>query len=182
MKEINELVGYNLKKLRSEKGLTLDQVSEKTGVSKSMISEIERGTKSPTISVIWKICNGIDIPFSELMKTDTEDIAIVTYEKIKHYTVEEGFDLFAIFTYDEKKRFEVFRQEIMPHTTYNSTKHEAKLREYCIAIKGEFTLQLGKVKYKINEGEALQFLANCNHSYMNETDEIIKVIVIHYYE
>ena len=101
MKEINEIVGINLKKLRSETGLTLDQVAEKTGVSKSMISDIERGLKSPTISVLWKICNGINIPFSELMKTEETDVSIVSDEKIKHYTVQDGFELFVLFPYDE---------------------------------------------------------------------------------
>lgn len=182
MKEINEIVGSNLKKLRSEMGLTLDLLAEKTGVSKSMISEIERGSKSPTISVLWKICNGIDIPFSELMRTEDSDVFIVSEESIKHYTVQDGFDLFVLFPYDEKKRFEVFRQEIAPGNKYQSEKHNGSLREYCFAIKGEFTVQIGSDYYTIKEGEALQFLANCDHSYINQTDETTKVLVIIYYE
>lgn len=182
MKEINQIVGINLKKLRAEKGLTLEEVAEKAGVSKSMISQIERGSKSPTISILWKICNGIKIPFSELMKTDTTDVSVVTNEEIKHYTVQEGFELFVLFTYDQKKHFEVFRQEIMPNTTYKSDKHVGNLREYCIAIKGDFTMFIGSDDYSIKEGEALQFLANCEHSYINNTDEIIKVLIIIYYE
>lgn len=86
MKEINEIVVVNLKKLRTEKGLTLDQVAEKTGVSKSMISEIERGTKSPTISVLWKICNGINLPFSELMKEESLNANMLIAQSIKKDT------------------------------------------------------------------------------------------------
>ena len=181
MKEINEIVGINLKKFRNEKGLTLDQVAEQAGVSKSMVGEIERGTKSPTISTLWKICNGINIPFSELMKMEDEDVSLVTNEDIRHFTVQEGFDMFVLFPYDENKHFEVFRQEIMPHTIYKS-KHTGKLREYCITIKGNLIIQVGAKEYAIKEGEALQFLANVDHNYINNTDETVKVINIIYYE
>lgn len=182
MKEINEIVGWNLKKLRTEKGLTLDQLAEETGVSKSMICDIERGSKSPTISVLWKICNGMKVPFSELMKTDCTEVSVVRNEEIVHYTVQEGFDLFVLFPYDEKKRFEVCRQEIMPHSVHKSEKHAGRLREHCIAIKGQLTVQINSEVYKINEGEAIQFLATVDHSYSNDTDETIKVLVIIYYE
>lgn len=181
MKEINEIVGINLKKFRTEKGLTLDQVATQAGVSKSMVGEIERGTKSPTISILWKICNGINIPFSELMKNEDEDVSLVTNEDIRHFIVQEGFEMFVLFPYDEKKRFEIFRVEIMPHTIYNS-KHTGKLREYCLATKGDLIIQVGSKEYTIQEGEALQFLANLDHCYINNTDEVIKFINIIYYE
>lgn len=181
MKEINEIVGINLKKFRNEKGLTLDQVAEQAGVSKSMVGEIERGTKSPTISILWKICNGINIPFSELMKIEDEDVSLVTNEDIRHFKVQDGFDMFVLFPYDEKKRFEVFRQEILPHTIYKS-RHTGRLREYCIVIKGELIIQVGNKEYMIKEGEALQFLANVDHNYINNIEEVVKVINIIYYE
>lgn len=181
MKEINEIVGINLKKFRNEKGLTLDQVAEQAGVSKSMIGEIERGTKSPTIATLWKICNGISIPFSELIKTEDQDVSLVTNEDIRYFKVQEGFNMFVLFPYDEKKHFEIFRQEIMPHTTYKS-RHTGKLREYCIAIKGDLIIQVGTKAYSIKEGEALQFLANVDHHYINNTDETVKIINIIYYE
>ena len=89
--------------------------------------------------------------------------------------------MFVLFPYDEKKHFEVFRQEIMPHTIYKS-RHTRKLREYCIAIKGDLIIQVGTKEYTIKEGEALQFLANVDHNYINNTGETVKVINIIYYE
>lgn len=182
MKEINEVVGINLKKLRTEKGLTLDQLAEETGVSKSMICDIERGSKSPTISVLWKICNGIRVPFSELMKTETSDVTVVKNDKIIHCTIQEGVELFALFPYDEAKRFEVCRLEIMPHSVYKSEKHFGKMREYCIAVKGQLKMGVDSEEFTVNEGEAILFIASVDHSYINDTNETIKVLVIMYYE
>ncbi|MGD9567477.1 MAG: hypothetical protein AB7V48_04045 [Sedimentibacter sp.] len=67
------------------------------------------------------------------MRTDDNDISIVTYDEIKHYEIQKGFDIFAPFPYDEKKRFEMLRQEIMPHTVYKSEKHAGKFQKKCIS-------------------------------------------------
>ena len=53
--EINTIIGNNLKKIRQEKKLTLDELAGITGVSKGMLSQIEKGTTNPTINTIWKI-------------------------------------------------------------------------------------------------------------------------------
>ena len=60
-------VGDNLKRIRTEKKLALSQVSSMTGVSKSMLSAIESHKKSPTISLLSTIADGLDIPMIELI-------------------------------------------------------------------------------------------------------------------
>ncbi|MGH2285459.1 helix-turn-helix domain-containing protein, partial [Enterococcus faecalis] len=56
--EINTIIGNNLKKIRQEKKLRLDELAGITGVSKGMLSQIEKATTNPTINTIWKISNG----------------------------------------------------------------------------------------------------------------------------
>ena len=60
-------VGDNLKRIRKKKKLALSQVSSMTGVSKSMLSAIESHKKSPTISLLSTIADGLDIPMIELI-------------------------------------------------------------------------------------------------------------------
>ena len=67
MENINEVVAENLKHLRTEKKLSLDSVAKLSGVSKSMLGQIERGDVNPTISTVWKIANGLKISFTDLM-------------------------------------------------------------------------------------------------------------------
>ena len=62
--EINTIIGNNLKKIRQEKKLTLDELAGITGVSKGMLSQIEKGTTNPTINTIWKISNGLNVPYT----------------------------------------------------------------------------------------------------------------------
>ena len=66
-KKLNEVIATNLKRIRTAKKMSLDNVANLTGVSKSMLGQIERGDSSPTITTIWKITNGLKISFSSLM-------------------------------------------------------------------------------------------------------------------
>ena len=63
MDYLSHNVSVNLKRIRQSKGMSLDQVAEQTGVSKSMLAQIERGEGNPTLSTLWKISNGMKVPF-----------------------------------------------------------------------------------------------------------------------
>ena len=51
--EINAVVSENARRLREEKRLTLDEAARLTGVSRSMLAQIEKGDVNPTISMVW---------------------------------------------------------------------------------------------------------------------------------
>ncbi len=59
MDKLNYVIAENLKRLREERKLSLDNVSRLSGVSKSMLGQIERGEVNPTVSTVWKISNGL---------------------------------------------------------------------------------------------------------------------------
>ena len=59
-------LGENLKAIRDKRGLNLNDVSELTGISKAMLSKIERGESVPTITTVWKIANGLKITLNAL--------------------------------------------------------------------------------------------------------------------
>ena len=66
--EITSRIAANAKRLREEKKLTLDAAANLTGVSRSMLAQIEKGEVNPTISVLWKIANGLKVPYTRLME------------------------------------------------------------------------------------------------------------------
>ncbi len=66
-------IAVNLKRIRTSKGMSLDVVAEQTGVSKSMLAQIERGTANPSIGVLGKIVSGLRLDFNELIQTPPLD-------------------------------------------------------------------------------------------------------------
>ena len=66
MDYLSHNVAVNLKRMRQSKGMSLDQVAEQTGVSKSMLAQIEKGTANPSLGVLGKITSGLRIEFSSV--------------------------------------------------------------------------------------------------------------------
>lgn len=57
MDAMSSRISENLRQIRKEKKLSLDSMAEQTGVSKSMLGQIERGESSPTVATLWKDCD-----------------------------------------------------------------------------------------------------------------------------
>ena len=59
MEDINAVLAENLRRMRENRRLSLDAVARLTGVSKSMLGQIERGEVNPTVASLWKIAGGL---------------------------------------------------------------------------------------------------------------------------
>ena len=64
--------------------MSLDQTAEQTGVSKSMLAQIERGTANPSLGVLGKVTSGLRIEFQELIQPPREDCLLVTPQELLH--------------------------------------------------------------------------------------------------
>lgn len=106
---ITEVVKENLKLIRHTKGFSLDKLASRCGVSRAMLSQIEQGKSVPTISVLWKIANGLNVPFSELLKEKgTEGVIVMKAETPRFCFLALKFfpaELFFLITEIEKQSF-----------------------------------------------------------------------------
>ena len=66
--DLGKIIAFNLKELRTERNLTLGQLSKITGLSKAMLADMEKGGSNPTINTIWKIAKGLNVPYTRLME------------------------------------------------------------------------------------------------------------------
>ena len=74
-------IGANLKQMRTERNLTLGQLSGLAGISKAMLSEMEKGMGNPTINTIWKIANGLKVPYTRLLEGSEPGPTLVRGER-----------------------------------------------------------------------------------------------------
>ena len=75
--DITNTIAANAKRIREEKKLTRDAAASATGVSRSMLAQIEKGEVNPTISVVWKIANGYKVSFTSLVEERGEAVSVV---------------------------------------------------------------------------------------------------------
>lgn len=82
MNKINSLVGGNIRNTRQKRGLSQERLALKAGLNTSYLGQIERGEKSPTISVIDKIALALDVNIKEIFEANLELENIITTEYI----------------------------------------------------------------------------------------------------
>jgi transcriptional regulator with XRE-family HTH domain len=166
MNESFEAISANLKEAREKRGLSLDQLSELTGVSKSMLRQIEMGKSSPTISTIWKIANGLHISFTALLRKPEIQAEVKSFKAGPILTAEgTKYRLYPLIPFDPHHSFETYYFEIDPGTTYSGEPHQGEIYEYVFVTKGILEIAVGDKLFALRENEFLKFEANHPHSY-----------------
>lgn len=182
MEEATRLFAENLKRIREEQKLSLDKIAELTGVSKSMLGQIERGDSSPTISTVWKIANGLKVSFTSLLNAPQTETNVVHRAEIHPLTADEGrYNLYPYFPVEEGRRFEVYSIEILPGGFLQAEAHPAGTREYLTVFSGTLIIHVCDEEYQVEAGDSIRFVADKPHSYSNPGKEVCKTsLVIQY--
>lgn len=165
---INEIIGENIKAIREERGLSLEKLSRLADVSKSMLGQIERGESSPTVNVLWKISNGLKIPFSSLtteQKSDTEKLRIGKPKSHDNGNVK----VYSILPYSHDQNFEMYRIEIESQGRLSVDARAKGAVEIITVYKGGITIVIEGVYHYIDRGESFRFNADVDHQYLNDS-------------
>ncbi|MBS4219063.1 helix-turn-helix domain-containing protein [Bacillus sp. FJAT-49711] len=182
MEEIQIILARNLKSIREKEKLSLEKVSELSGVSKAMIGQIERGESSPTINTIWKIANGLKISFTSLINEPQPDAKVVLQNEIKVLSEDNGrYRVSPIFTFQEDKRFEVYSVHIEPEGKVNSVGHRGGAEEFITVFDGEVTITVNEYKYNLKNGDSIRFKADRPHTYYNSGEVLARLSMTIYY-
>lgn len=182
MENLNTIFANNLKRIREERKLSLDKVAELTGVSKSMIGQIERGDSNPTITTVWKIANGLKISFTKLMSVSHKDTLLIKRKDINPLIEDNGkFRLYPFFPYEDGRHFEMYSVEIDKCGYLSSEAHGEGTEEFITVFKGEMTLRVNDEEYVVKKGDSIKFKANKPHIYHNSGEELLEVSMIIYY-
>lgn len=175
--------GNNLKDTRTKMGLSLSEVSNLTGVSKTMLSQIERGESTPTIATVWRIANGLKIKFETLLGNTDHQCEVRSIENMVSLTDDDDLmNIYCIFPFSPLSGLELFYGILKPGCNYYSESHINSVSEYLMVVQGEIELQTGSAVYHIPAGSALSFDSRKEHKYIHRGTEDAKVLFIVSYE
>lgn len=180
--EIISIIAANLKNLRTERNLSLGQLSALCKVSKVMLSQIEKGDTNPTINVLWKIANGLKVPYTALLEQQKSESTIVKKSDIIQQKSEnKHYRIYCFYSNTPHRNFELFQIELDSGYNYTSIGHSEKSLEYVMVIEGELSLTVDSKKYVLHQDEAIEFTASYEHTYSSSGSQTLKAVVINYY-
>lgn len=172
MDTMNLIVAKNIKRLREQNKLSMDELAKLSGVSKSMLAQIERGDGNPTISTLWKISNGMKVPFDALTLRPKSQYEIVKLSDVQPLP-EDGGNVknYSIFPDDENRRFAVYYLELEPGSYWESEPHLKGTIEFITLFAGELEIFADNQRFVVEKSDSIRFCADTVHSYKNIGEE-----------
>jgi transcriptional regulator with XRE-family HTH domain len=168
--EVPPALGPNLRRLRSKRGLSLERLARRSGVSRAMLSQIELGQSAPTINLLWKIARALEVPFSSLIDRGSDKAAVVLPARSgKLLANQDGtFTSRALFPFDERRnRTEFYELRLKAAGQEQAQPHPAGTTENLVVTAGAVEIEVDDVAHRLEVGDAILFSADVPHRYRN---------------
>lgn len=178
-------VGATLQRMRLERSLTLEDLSRTAGVSKSMLSQIEREKANPTIAVAWRLANALGVDIAELLSSDVKKVdAIRILEAHETPTLpgeHAGYVLRILGPMELAGKFEWYELTLAPNGALVSGSHDPGTTEHLTLLHGSVELEVNKLKKKLKIGATARYAADLPHAIVNvgKSEAKALMIVIH---
>lgn len=181
MDTMNTIVAKNIRRLREERKLSMEELARLSGVSKSMLAQIERGDGNPTISTLWKLSNGMKVPFDALTVRPKASYEMVKLTDLQPLLEDNGrFRNYSIFPDNENRRFAVYYLELEPGSFMQSEPHLQGTTEFITVFDGILEIKTEDKVFTVAKGESIRFKGDMVHSYQNTGSEITVLHMILY--
>jgi len=165
-----ERLGSRVKELRRERGLTLEALAGRSGISRAMISKIERGEKNPTLVVAAKIAEGFGLTLSQVVgMEERREVVVVPREgRMIMRDPETGFERQLLSPTFGRRAVELVRNVVPEGSTSGGfPPHKRGVEEYMVVEKGKLKAILDEEEYILEEGDAIYFEADIPHRFDN---------------
>jgi transcriptional regulator with XRE-family HTH domain len=165
-------VGQTLAQLREQYGLSLDDLSRRAGVSKSMLSQIERAQANPTVAVVWRLANALGVPIADLLSGPAGPAAPAIDLVSPQATptlgqAGSGATLRILGPIDLAGRFEWYELAIAPGGALVSQAHEPGSREHLTVQSGQLEVTAGEAVQRVKAGETARYAVDQPHAIRN---------------
>jgi transcriptional regulator with XRE-family HTH domain len=163
-------LGERVRALRRERGWTLEMLAERSGVSRAMISKLERGEKNPTLVVAAKVAEGLGMNLSQLVSVEEKSKVVVVLRE-RRMTVRDpgtGFERQLLSPSLGGRGVEFIRNVVPENSTSGELPpHRRGVEQYVVVERGRLRAVLGGEEHVLEEGDAAYFEADVAHRFDN---------------
>lgn len=167
--EITQRLAARVREERTAKGLSLDALSKLSGVSRSMLSQIERGESSPTVASLWNLTRALNVDFSRLLDEEAaEQAAIREHLRAGQVPVirdrSAGCDIRILSSPDEVGQTEVYDIDFNAGAALESAPHKTGCTEHLTVISGSVEVLSDGEQAVADAGDTVRYAADVDHA------------------
>ncbi|WP_166418007.1 helix-turn-helix domain-containing protein [Cochlodiniinecator piscidefendens] len=163
--EINDRLALRLKEARQALGLSLEAVSKLSGVSRSMVSQIERGESSPTVATLWNLTRALQVDFAGLLETGpTERIEVLRAGDVPTIAQHgKGCHIRILSPPEDAGKSELYDLQFDDAGELNSQPHSQGAMETLSVVVGTVRVTSGALSEVLHKGDTARYAADCPH-------------------
>lgn len=174
-------IGVKIKKLRSEKGITLKELSEKSELSIGFLSQLERGLTTIAVDSLEKLAEILEVHLTYFFDYPhkRKEKVLRSYEQELLDVEEGGFIKYSLSTNLENKLLVPRLIEILPQKQEEeiiSYKHEGE--EFVYVLEGILTLYIDGERMEVYPGDSVHMNSNITHNWANYTNKKVKLLAV----
>lgn len=164
-------LGKKIREVRNEKGISLSEMAEKTGYTKSFISQVEKNRTSPSISSLFRMIEVLGINPQEILHEDglSEKILVRKNEREVYVHKKSKAKFEFLYTKNPGRKMEPIFMHLKPGGFSDSYSHDGE--EFGTIIKGVLELTVGDETYSLKEGDCVYFSSRIRHHWKNNGPE-----------
>lgn len=163
-------IGANLRQFRLDRGLSMEALAKQIGISKLTLLNIERGEANPTLSVIWRIANGLNLPITALLSIEP-DVSI-SRKKDGMQLISSNDVFVAEPLFCSHGSVELYRGYLQPQGEYLSEAHRTGVTEFVTIMSGQLTVEVDGETYHLDEYDSIRFRGDRTHKYANPSSSL----------
>lgn len=171
-------LGKQIRDARYEKGWSQEELSDKSGVSGGLLSQIERGIGNPSYSTLVKLGRALGVPFTRFFDhgVAAENNAVVRRDKRRKLILPNKDIVFESLSPDSNRRVEVFWWQVVPGFSSSDVPSVMSVEETLIVVTGRLDFKLGDRRYQLEEGDSIYIEPGMPYWYGNSSDEVATCI------
>lgn len=156
---------------------SINELADACDVSPSLISQVERGKVTPTLTVFWRICQALDIPMHYFFGHEPSESMVVRKHQRKIIQFPNSHVKYHLLSPNLQGQIEFLLVEIEPGTAHDPKGMVTHTGEECgLILEGELIVRPGIQKIHLNEGDSICFPSSTPHRFVNPGGTVCRSI------
>jgi transcriptional regulator with XRE-family HTH domain len=170
LNDTSHLLAQAVRAYRESRGLSLGNLAEKAGISKASLSKIEAGHGNPSLEVLRRIAEALNVPTGALLAGENRpQLRVIRSNEGQFVTSDSGLSIRPLFVEGRSHRTNFEEVHLPAQTTYDSLAHLPGTLEFVLCLAGDLLLGPAGQEVSLQAGDAVWYSADLPHTYSSVT-------------